>query len=170
MKLVPQAALVALAGSLAGLGANALSPHPAALGRPALAVADAGGGACHPAAIAEPRISVAEAEVRCTACTAAFVDARDARDYAAGHVVRALHLPPGGPGEDAVVAQLAAAPTVVVYDGQADCGRAEEVARRLRARGLKDVRVLTGAWPAWIAAGGPGVSGPCELCGEGGAG
>jgi rhodanese-related sulfurtransferase len=170
VKLLSQAALVAIAGSLAGLAANALSPHPAVLGRPAQALADTGGGTCQLPAqgpLATPRISVPEAEARCTACTAGFVDAREARDYEAGHVVRALHLAPGEPGEDQVVAQLASFPLVVVYDGQADCGRAEAVARRLKARGLKEVRVLTGAWPAWLAAGGPGVSGPCELCQQG---
>ncbi|BDG07105.1 rhodanese-like domain-containing protein [Anaeromyxobacter paludicola] len=170
MRLVSQAAGVALAGALAGLCANALSPHPAALGRPARALADTGAGTCQLPAqgpLATPRISVEEAAARCTACTAGFVDAREAREYEAGHVTNALHLPPGGAGEDEVVSRLATFPLVVVYDGQADCGRAEAVATRLRARGVREVRVLTGAWPAWMAAGGPGVSGPCDVCGGG---
>ncbi len=170
MKIYLQAALVAVAGSLAGLAANAASPHPAPLGRPVRALAEAGTGTCQLPAegpLATPRISVAEAEVRCTACTAGFVDAREEREYEAGHITNALHLAPEGAGEEAVLAQLAAFPLVVIYDGQADCGRAEAVARRLRARGVKAVRVLTGSWPAWMAAGGPGVSGPCDLCQQG---
>jgi 3-mercaptopyruvate sulfurtransferase SseA len=35
---------------------------------------------------------------------------------------------------------------------------------QLQAQGLSDVRVLTGAWPEWLALGGPGESGACGLC------
>ena len=31
--------------------------------------------------------------------------------------------------------------------------------------GARDVRVLTGAWPAWTAAGAPDASGACASCG-----
>ncbi len=98
MKTISQAALIALGGTLAGFAANALSPHPAPLGRPMQALADTGAGTCQLPAqgpLATPRISVEEAEARCTACTAGFVDARDPLDYEAGHITHALHLAPG---------------------------------------------------------------------------
>jgi rhodanese-related sulfurtransferase len=99
------------------------------------------------------------------------VDARTATEFAAGHVADAIHLPPAGhPGEAAAVAALRASPRVVVYDGDYRCALADEVAARLRREGLADVAVLEGAWPAWIAAGGPGVSGACAACAAGGRG
>ncbi len=165
MKVFVHAGALAAASLAAGLAANALSRHPADLKRPVYA---AEGSACQlgpPAGEPIPRISFNEAEKLCTACTAAFVDARSASDYAAGHVTNAIHLPPAGhPEEAAALASLAAYRTVVVYDGDAGCRLAESLARRLEARGYPDVRVLSGAWPAWVAAGGPGASGACSLC------
>ncbi len=164
MKLFLHAAAIAVAGLGAGLTANAFSRHPADLGRPVFAAAEAGACQLGPS---EPvsRISFQEAEKLCSACTAAFIDARSASDYAAGHITNAIHLPPAGhPDEAAALASLAGSRIVVVYDGDPSCRLAEGVARRLKARGFQDVRVLSGAWPAWVAAGGPGASGACAVC------
>jgi rhodanese-related sulfurtransferase len=173
LETLRQAALVAVAGLGVGLAGNALSPRPAPLGRPVHAAAEATAGACVegssgvPAAPI-PRISAQEAAAMCAACTAGFVDARSARDYEAGHVIGAVHLPPvGHPEEAAVLARLAALPAVIVYDDDTSCALAEGVARRLQQRGVREVRVLAGAWPAWVAAGGPGASGACHLCQHG---
>lgn len=169
MRLLAQAAAVALAGTTVGLGANALSPRPAALRTPVHSAAERGGGMCADAggaaAARAPRISVAEAKALCDACTAGFVDARTATEYAAGHVTNAVHLPPAGhPGEPVAIAGLRAFSRVVVYDGDYSCALADEVAARLRREGLPDVRVLEGAWPAWVAGGGSGTSGFCPEC------
>lgn len=163
-------ALLVVSGAALGLGANALSPHPAPVGRNVLSVAEAGGGACAvpgpPPAAASPRISVAEAAGLCQTCQAAFVDARSASEFARGHVANAVHLPPAGhPDESAALAGLRARPLVVVYDGDYSCAVADDVAARLRRAGLGDVRVLSGAWPAWAAAGAPAAAGACAVCG-----
>ena len=108
---------------------------------------------------------MAEATRRCAACTAGFVDARTAAEFAQGHVTGAVHLPPSGhPDEATAVAALRAFPLVVVYDGGYACALAEDVARRLERAGLPDVRVLDGGWRGWLAAGGPGESGACSAC------
>lgn len=170
MLLLRQTLLVVATGVVAGLGANALSPKPASLGQPVRPAAEAAAGACvaDPAAAPVTRIAVADAAALCTACSAGFVDAREARDYAAGHATGAIHLPPAGhPDEAEALARLATFHTVVVYDGEDGCQVAEGVARRLQARGLRDVRVLEGAWAAWMAAGGPGASGACAACQHG---
>ena len=169
MLLLRQALLVVAAGVVAGLGANALSPRPAPLGKPVRPAAEAAV-AClpDPAAAPVPRVSAAEAAALCTACSAGFVDARTAAEFAAGHVTGAIHLPPDGhPDEAAALARLATFHTVVVYDGDQGCRVAEGVARRLAASGLRDVRVLEGAWAGYLAAGGPGASGACSACGHG---
>jgi 3-mercaptopyruvate sulfurtransferase SseA len=167
VEILRQAMLVAIAGAATGLAGNALSPRPAPLGRPVHAAAEAGAGSCEVEPAGEPvlRVGVEEAKALCAACAAAFVDARGARDFAAGHVTGAIHLPPVGHAEEAAaLSSLLAHPTVVVYDGDASCRLAEGVARRIRGRGHGDVRVLTGSWSAWLAAGGPGTSGACAAC------
>ncbi len=169
MLLLRQALLVVAAGVVAGLGANALSPRPAPLGAPVQPAAEAAA-ACvpEPSAARMPRVSATEAVGLCTACSAGFVDARGAGEYAAGHVSGAIHFPPEGhPDEAAALARLATFHTVVVYDGDQGCRVAEGVARHLAARGLRDVRVLEGAWAGYLAAGGPGASGACTACQHG---
>jgi 3-mercaptopyruvate sulfurtransferase SseA len=169
VRILAEAASILLAGGLVGLGANALGPRPAPLGTPIHSAAESGGGTCDapgaPAATRAPRIEVDAAKGHCDACTAGFVDARSATEYARGHVTGAVHLPPSGhPREAVVVAGLRAYALVVVYDGDYSCALADEVAARLRREGLPDVRVLEGAWPAWISGGGSGTSGVCPAC------
>jgi 3-mercaptopyruvate sulfurtransferase SseA len=164
-----ETALVLAAGGLLGLGANAVSPRPAPLGQPVHSVAESGVGQCSvpgaAAAAPAPRIGVEEAKALCDACRAGFVDARTAAEFAAGHVSNAVHLPPAGhPDEASAIATLRASALVVVYDGDYGCALADEVAERLSRAGLPDVRVLAGAWPAWVAAGGAGTSGYCPDC------
>ena len=172
-----QMALLAAAGSVLGLAANAISPHGIPLGQPVLSAAESGGGACAMPASATPttsapppwkaaRIGVEEAKGLCDACIAGFVDARGPHEFAHGHIANAVHLPPAGhPDETAVIAQLRTYPLVVVYDGDYSCAVADDVAVRLRRAGLTDVRVLQGAWPAWVAGQGPSAAGICGVCG-----
>jgi len=165
-----QVALLCALGAGVGLTANALSPHPASIGARVYSVAEAGGGACAapgPAlAPSAPRISVAEASKLCQSCLAGFVDARSAGEFARGHIANAVHLPPAGhAGEGAAMAALRGYGLVVVYDGDYSCAVADDVARRLREAGLRDVRVLAGAWPAWAAADAPAAAGACGTCG-----
>jgi rhodanese-related sulfurtransferase len=164
VRLALQTALLAAAGSLAGLGMNLASPRPVRLFEPVRPAAEVAGVCKLPGAAATlPRIPVGVASPMCTACTAAFVDARGAAEYAAGHVSGAVHAPPG-PLAPELLRRLEAFRTVVVYDGDPASGLADAVAVGLRERGLVDVRVLDGSWPAWIAAGAPGESGPCAAC------
>lgn len=167
VKISLQLIAVGVAGALVGLGANALSPRPAPLGKAVRPSSEENPGTCSAGAEATggvPRITVEKAAPLCAQCTAAFVDARSAEQYAAGHISGAVHLPPGDiPPE--VLDTLKRFKTAVVYDDDASCILADAVAMGLREMGLQDVRVLTGAWPAWVAAGAPGASGPCGICG-----
>jgi rhodanese-related sulfurtransferase len=172
-RILLQCALLCAVGSAVGLGANALSPRTAPLGTPVKAKAEAQPGTCGlgsdaGGAAAVPRISVAEAQPLCVACSAAFVDARTEEEFTAGHVSGAIHLPPGDV-PPAALDHLRRFSTVVVYDGEPSCAMAEAVALGLREIGVKDVRVLAGAWPEWSAQGAPGASGPCPICAEPGA-
>jgi 3-mercaptopyruvate sulfurtransferase SseA len=165
VRIVVQALALSSAGILVGFAANTFSPHPARLDEPVRAVAEAPGAVCQlPGQLpTTPRISVQEAAPMCAACSAAFVDARSAAEFTAGHVAGALHLAPGDPA-DVVLWRLSGFRTVIVYDRDPSCQQADAVAQALVAKGVPDVRVLTGAWPAWLEAGAPGASGPCALC------
>ena len=171
MRVVPQILVLSAAGVLFGFAANALSPHPAKVGVAVHTVAESGIGQCEAAgggvAGRVKRIEVWEAEDMCVACTAGFVDARSASSYEMGHIAGAIHLPPMGHADEAAaIKKLREFPLVIVYDGDQECALAQRVAERLQQSGLKDVRVLTGAWQAWAQAGGPSLSGSCSICGH----
>jgi rhodanese-related sulfurtransferase len=165
VRIVAQALALSTVGILLGFAANTLSPQPARLDEPVRAAAEAPGAVCQlPGQIPTiPRITVQEASPLCAACTAAFVDARSAAEYTSGHVAGALHLAAGEP-PDLVLWRLTGFATVIVYDRDPSCQQADAVAQALIAKGVPDVRVLTGAWPAWLEAGAPGASGPCAVC------
>lgn len=169
MKLLLETFALAALGLVCGFGVNALSPRPVMLGQPVMpAAAQAGDGSCEsphaPVAVLQ-RISVAEATAVCDTCSAAFVDSRSARAFEEGHIAGAYHLPPKShPDETIVLQRLAGYPMVIVYGDDSRCRLAEGVARRLLDSGVADVRVLDGAWPDWLAAGGAGASGFCTEC------
>lgn len=165
-----QIVVIVGAGVVVGVVANSASPRPAGLLEPVHAAAELGAGSCAqpggPAEAPAPRIAVDEAKALCDGCRAAFVDARGPAAFAAGHVTGAVHLPPAASGSDeAALATLRGFPLVVVYDGDYSCALADEVAARLRRAGIAQLRVLEGAWPAWVAGGGSGTSGECPVCG-----
>jgi len=161
--MVFRAGLLCAVGAILGITGNRFTPRPAPLGAPVLPSAEQPGAICEDPRASIARISVDAAKPLCIACTAVFVDARSAQEYAAGHVTGALHLAPGQPVEP-LLGSLRAAPTVIVYDRDRQCASANAVAADLLGRGLRDVRVLTGSWPDWLAQGGPGESGTCALC------
>jgi 3-mercaptopyruvate sulfurtransferase SseA len=163
MGLLLRAALLCVAGAMVGILGNPFTPHPAPVGKAVVATAELPGAACGEAHGAATRISVEAAKPLCISCSAVFVDARSAAEYAAGHVTGAVHLPPGE-SIAPLLPKLRSRGTVIVYDRDRECAAADTLAAQLQAQGLPDVRVLTGAWPEWLANGGPGESGACDLC------
>lgn len=170
VQLLLEAFAIAVLGALCGFAVNVISPRPVDLAVPVSSVAESGEGSCSDPAVANAeirRISVTDATAACDACTATFVDARSARAFEEGHITGAVHLPPRGHADEAATIQtLAAAPMVIVYDGDSSCQLAEGVAHRLLDAGITNVEILEGAWPGWVAAGGPGASGVCGQCAD----
>jgi rhodanese-related sulfurtransferase len=168
VRILAQALALCAAGAIIGMTGNGFTPRPAPLGARVTSTAEAPGAMCQlPGGRGPvvPRISVEEAKPLCVACSALFVDARSAAEYQSGHITGAIHLARGEPA-DPVLWRLGVYKTVIVYDRDPSCALADQVAKALLERGAQDVRVLTGAWPAWMAAGAPGASGPCAVCGE----
>ena len=171
MRLLLQMAAICAGGALLGLVLNLASARPARLLHAVYAASDSGNTVCAASPTAQhdqhghPLMPQKEAVAACGACTVGFLDARGAAAFAEGHIPQAVHLPPAGhPDEQAELAKLRAFPTVVVYDSGGDCGLAAGVADRLAAAGFKDVRLLEGSWTDWMVAGGPALSGACQVC------
>lgn len=95
---------------------------------------------------------------------AVFIDARNAEQYAAGHIPGALHMPPeafhGGQIPPAVAdGSLPRGPRLVIYCGGGDCDASKLVAIRLQGFGYSDVVVFQPGWTGWTAAALPAATG-----------
>ena len=102
-------------------------------------------------------ITLEEAEDIWRTQTAVFIDARRGGLYSEGHVPRSLSLPADESARTlpSLVMALARVGTVVVYCEGGDCQSSLALAKRLHEAGCRDVRVFTGGWEEWRAAGLP---------------
>ncbi len=102
-------------------------------------------------------ITVAEAEDLFAARGASFLDSRSRREFAAGHVPGAKNLPleEHRKGVRPEAAGVPLERTLVVYCEGGDCRGSVTLARLLHDAGFRDIRVLTGGWAEWRAAGLP---------------
>jgi rhodanese-related sulfurtransferase len=160
VRTVLQTIALAMAGALLGLVVNALHPAGVSILRRWVAVNE-GTAECAVASVEPAHIDVAAAMRLLAAHEAIFGDVRAAADYAAGHVVDAVHLPCSAEAPE-WLATVAKSETVVLYGG--DDADPAPVAQSLAASGYGDVRVLSGGFPAWRDNGGSAASGPCEIC------
>ena len=88
---------------------------------------------------------------------ALFVDAREASEYAEGHIAGALSVP----FDDAVKKPALLEPfkragkPLILYCSGGDCELSKDLARNMLAEGIRKVLVFTDGLPAWRAAGYP---------------
>ncbi len=160
MRTILRTLVLAIAGALFGLCVNALHPAGVSVLRPWVAENE-GTAECAVASVGPARIDVAAAMRLLETHEAVFGDVRAALDYAAGHVVDAVHLPCSAEAPEWLVS-VAKSSTVVLYGG--DDADPDPVAQSLAASGYGDVRVLQGGFRAWRDGGGSAASGPCEIC------
>ena len=97
-----------------------------------------------------------------------FLDSRNREDFEAGHIPGALSVPvadlkgtgePGSGGELPGVSDLPEDDILVVYCEGGDCQTSVTLARAIHDMGFTDIRILSGGWEEWSAAGLP-VEGP----------
>jgi thiosulfate/3-mercaptopyruvate sulfurtransferase len=121
-------------------------------------------------AAAEPVRFVSAAEARALSAdgAVAFIDCRPKAEFEAGHVAGSLHVDLAAETPElapAVEHAARSAATVITYcDATLDCERSLRVASLLSQTGARDVRVLEGGLPAWLAGGYPAQSGACAEC------
>lgn len=91
---------------------------------------------------------------------AVFVDAREADEYALGHIAGALPLDPLSFGQDfPALREQMEGKTVVTYCDGEFCELSHELAEQLKSMGLQDVRVLKNGWTLWKLQGLPTATG-----------
>lgn len=95
---------------------------------------------------------------------AVFVDAREAPEYAEGHISGALSVP----FDDAVKKPALLEPfkragkPIILYCSGGDCELSKDLAKNMLAEGIRKVLVFTDGFPAWKAAGYPVESGAAK--------
>jgi rhodanese-related sulfurtransferase len=100
---------------------------------------------------------------------AVFIDSRSRPEYTAGHIPGALNLPagelknarktpPGGSLSTAL--SFPEDQVLVVYCEGGDCQTSVSLAKLIHERGYTDIRIITGGWAEWVAAGLPEESSP----------
>jgi rhodanese-related sulfurtransferase len=113
------------------------------------------------AAVQRGEISLADATLLFHSGQAVFVDAREAGEYAAGHIDGAISLDTVSFGQKypAIKDRLEGATTVITYCDGKFCELSHELADQLRSLGLLDVRVLRNGWTLWRDQGLPTATG-----------
>ncbi|PKN41686.1 MAG: hypothetical protein CVU60_09870 [Deltaproteobacteria bacterium HGW-Deltaproteobacteria-18] len=113
------------------------------------------------AAAQRGEISLADAILLFESGEAVFADARDAGEYALGHIDGALSLDPLMFEQDfpSLQEQLEGATTIVTYCDGEFCELSRELAEQLKGMGLQNVRVLKNGWTLWRDQGLPTATG-----------
>lgn len=100
---------------------------------------------------------------------AVFVDSRSRQDFAAGHIPGALNIPAGelknerktpSGGTLSTVLPFPEDQVLVVYCEGGDCQTSVSLAKLIHDRGFTDIRILSGGWEEWVAAGLPEEGSP----------
>jgi rhodanese-related sulfurtransferase len=139
--------------------------HGVVRGWPELPARTATATSCGGPIAEQPRVAwirCEEARPLANDASVAFVDARSAEEFLAGHVTNALSAPIEETGVvgPAIVEALRGSRIVVAYcDTTSGCARSTRLAGLLASAGLHDVRVLEGGMPAWIENGYPAEAG-----------
>lgn len=147
MKIVLQAAALAVASVMIGFSVNALSPEPLPLLRQPAAAED------------EPWPVVDGEEVleHVNNGTAILIDARPAEDYARGHIPGALNLPFNE--FDAYFSELGGGLPLeelyIVYCSGGQCDDSHEVLKQMEAYGFTQLRLYKLGWEEWFKKGLP---------------
>jgi rhodanese-related sulfurtransferase len=95
---------------------------------------------------------------------AVIVDAREAPEYAEGHIPGALSVP----FEDAVAKPALIEPfkkvgkPIILYCSGGDCELSKDLAKNMLAEGIRKVLVFTDGFPGWKAAGYPVETGAAK--------
>jgi rhodanese-related sulfurtransferase len=102
-------------------------------------------------------VRLANAKKFFDAGAALFVDAREAPEYAEGHIAGALSVPFDEAVKNPALLEpfKKAGKPLILYCSGGDCELSKDLARNMLAEGIRKVLVFTDGLPAWKAAGYP---------------
>ncbi len=102
-------------------------------------------------------ISLAEAQDLFVGGQALFVDSRSREEYSAGHILGAINIPFEEKKAKETVGKLGipASKMIVVYCHGGDCQMSIGLAKLLSSAGFKTIKIYSGGWAEWAAAGLP---------------
>lgn len=156
---------VMVVATLLGVVVNAVRPNGVALIQSGAPVATAQHPASHADsaaadtthALAEGAISLSEMKRLFDEGSAIILDARDAAEYAQGHIPGAINIPYDRIPEyfDILNSQVPMDARVVVYCRSLTCDFSDQLATELKIIGYRDVSVFSGGWDQWTTAGYP---------------
>lgn len=156
---------IMIVATLLGIVVNAVRPNGVALiqsGAPVSTVQHPAAHADSAAAdtthvLAEGAISLAEMKRLFDEGTAIILDARDAAEYAEGHIPGAINIPYDRIPEyfDILNSQVPMDAHVVVYCRSLTCDFSDQLATELKIIGYQNVSVFSGGWDQWTTAGYP---------------
>ncbi|HEX5133372.1 MAG TPA: rhodanese-like domain-containing protein [Candidatus Krumholzibacteria bacterium] len=86
-----------------------------------------------------------------------IIDARDPQEYEFGHIPGAINVPYDRLPEylDMLSAEVPMDQPVIIYCRGPECDFSDQLATELKVLGYQNVRVFTGGWEQWSAAGYP---------------
>jgi 3-mercaptopyruvate sulfurtransferase SseA len=107
--------------------------------------------------LAEGAVSLDEMKRIWDTGTAYIIDARDPYEYEEGHIPGAINVPYDRLPEylDMLSSELSMDSEIIVYCRGPDCDFSDQLATELKILGYQNVRVFTGGWEHWSAAGYP---------------
>lgn len=143
-RMTARAFVIVIASALLGLAVNAVRPD-------GLPLVQAAQQSIATAAPAGGEISVQDAAMMLLSGRAVFLDARSVGEYVAGHIKGAISAPVDD--YESVKSQVKAAAAgkqaVITYCDGMFCPLSQELADRVRADGIENVRVLKNGWELW---------------------
>jgi rhodanese-related sulfurtransferase len=90
---------------------------------------------------------------------ALFMDARSEQDFDAGHIPKAVNIPPGKKFTMDTKDPKVKSRLIITYCHSKGCPLADDLARNIAALGFTNIKVMSEGWEAWNQSGYPVESG-----------
>jgi rhodanese-related sulfurtransferase len=90
---------------------------------------------------------------------ALFLDARSEQDFNAGHIPKAVNIPPGKSFSMETKDPKVKSKLIIAYCHSKGCPLADDLARNVAAMGFTNIRVMSEGWEVWSQTGYPVESG-----------
>jgi rhodanese-related sulfurtransferase len=154
-----QVLIIIAAGVIIGLAVNNLRQDKVETPQKSDIQAGQSSSQITPNSVQITKISVWEGFKAFRSGSAMFIDARHPADFDAGHIPKAVNIPPEKNFSMDSKDQKAASKLIIVYCQSRDCPLADELAKKIAQDGFTNIKVMPEGWEAWNESGYPVESG-----------